>query len=87
MKAIILAAGKGKRMGELTRELPKPMVQVHGRPILEHILCGLRDHAGVRDFFFHHRSLRGGHRRPFPRRPLPSSPHLLRSPTRHGRHR
>jgi NDP-sugar pyrophosphorylase family protein len=51
MKAIILAAGKGKRMGELTKELPKPMVQVHGKPILEHIVEGLRDHAGIRDFF------------------------------------
>jgi len=51
MKAIILAAGKGKRMGELTREIPKPMVHVQGKPVLEHIVEGLRDHAGVRDFF------------------------------------
>jgi len=51
MKAIILAAGKGKRMGEITQSLPKPMVQVHGKPILEHILSGLHEHAGIRDFF------------------------------------
>jgi dTDP-glucose pyrophosphorylase len=49
MKAVILAAGKGTRMKELTNELPKPMLPVQGRPILEHILEGLRG-AGVRDF-------------------------------------
>ena len=49
MKAIILAAGKGTRMGGLTDELPKPMLEVQGRPILEHILTGLRD-AGVSEF-------------------------------------
>lgn len=41
MKAVILAAGKGTRMRELTQEVPKPMLRVHGRPILEHILQGL----------------------------------------------
>jgi UDP-N-acetylglucosamine diphosphorylase / glucose-1-phosphate thymidylyltransferase / UDP-N-acetylgalactosamine diphosphorylase / glucosamine-1-phosphate N-acetyltransferase / galactosamine-1-phosphate N-acetyltransferase len=51
MKAIILAAGKGKRMGELTKELPKPMVQVQGKPVLQHLVEGLRDQAGIRDFF------------------------------------
>lgn len=51
MKAVILAAGKGTRMGDLTAKLPKPMVQVEGRPVLEHIVEGLRDEAGVREFF------------------------------------
>jgi dTDP-glucose pyrophosphorylase len=50
MKAVILAAGKGTRMKELTNELPKPMLRVHGKPILEHILGGLLD-AGIRDVF------------------------------------
>jgi UDP-N-acetylglucosamine diphosphorylase / glucose-1-phosphate thymidylyltransferase / UDP-N-acetylgalactosamine diphosphorylase / glucosamine-1-phosphate N-acetyltransferase / galactosamine-1-phosphate N-acetyltransferase len=50
MKAVILAAGKGTRMGELTTELPKPMLRVQDKPILEHILQGLIQ-AGVRDFF------------------------------------
>ena len=48
MKAVILAAGKGTRMKELTNELPKPRLRVEGRPILEHILGGLID-AGIRD--------------------------------------
>jgi NDP-sugar pyrophosphorylase family protein len=51
MKAVILAAGKGTRMGALTDELPKPMLSVEGRPILEHILTGLRD-AGIGEFCF-----------------------------------
>ncbi len=41
MKAVILAAGKGTRMRDLTNELPKPMLEVQGKPILEHILEGL----------------------------------------------
>ena len=50
MKAIILAAGKGTRMKELTNEVPKPMLPLQGKPILEHILLGLIA-AGVHDVF------------------------------------
>jgi dTDP-glucose pyrophosphorylase len=49
MKAVILAAGKGTRMRELTNELPKPMLKVQGRPILEHIVTGLVG-VGIRQF-------------------------------------
>lgn len=45
-KAVILAAGRGTRMRELTDELPKPMIPVRGKPILQHIAEGLRG-AGV----------------------------------------
>jgi dTDP-glucose pyrophosphorylase len=48
-KAVLLAAGRGTRMRELTAELPKPMVEVRGKPVLQHIIEGLRD-AGVREF-------------------------------------
>ncbi len=48
MKAVILAAGKGTRMRELTNELPKPMLRVQGKPILEHILMGIKG-AGIRE--------------------------------------
>ena len=41
MKAVILAAGKGTRMRELTAETPKPMLPVQGKPILQHIVEGL----------------------------------------------
>ena len=50
MKAVILAAGKGTRMRELTNDVPKPMLRVQGKPILEHILTGLMS-AGVKEFF------------------------------------
>jgi dTDP-glucose pyrophosphorylase len=50
MKAVILAAGKGTRMKELTQELPKPMLNVQGKPILEHILEGILA-TGVREVF------------------------------------
>ena len=40
-KAVLLAAGKGTRMRELTTELPKPMIPVRGKPILQHIVEGL----------------------------------------------
>ena len=50
MKAVILAAGKGTRMRELTNELPKPMLRVQGKPILEHIVAGVVA-AGVREIF------------------------------------
>lgn len=46
-KAVVLAAGRGTRMRELTMAMPKPMVAVCGKPILAYILEGLRD-AGVR---------------------------------------
>ncbi|MBU6401207.1 MAG: NTP transferase domain-containing protein [Verrucomicrobia bacterium] len=48
MKAVILAAGKGTRMRELTNAVPKPMLEVQGRPILQHILEGL-GLAGIRE--------------------------------------
>jgi dTDP-glucose pyrophosphorylase len=46
-KAVILAAGRGTRMRELTNNVPKPMIEVRGKPVLQHIVQGLRD-AGVR---------------------------------------
>ena len=45
-KAVLLAAGRGTRMRELTIDLPKPMIPVMGKPILHHIISGLHA-AGV----------------------------------------
>jgi dTDP-glucose pyrophosphorylase len=50
MKAVILAAGKGTRMRNLTDEIPKPMLRAHGKPILEHIFTGILS-AGIREIF------------------------------------
>lgn len=46
-QGVVLAAGRGTRMRELTADLPKPMIKVRGKPVLQHIVEGLRD-AGVR---------------------------------------
>jgi len=51
MKAVILAAGRGTRMGDLTTHLPKPMLDVEGKPVLEYIVEGLRDEAKITDIF------------------------------------
>ena len=48
-KAVVLAAGRGTRMRELTADLPKPMIEVRGKPVLQHIVEGLRD-AGICEF-------------------------------------
>lgn len=48
MKGVILAAGKGTRMLPLTERRPKPLVPVLDRPMLEHIVSGVRD-AGIDD--------------------------------------
>jgi len=47
-KAVLLAAGRGTRMRELTADLPKPMIEVRGKPVLQHIVEGLRG-AGTKD--------------------------------------
>ena len=48
-KAVLLAAGRGTRMRELTETLPKPILRVRGKPVLQHIIEGLRA-ASARDF-------------------------------------
>ena len=48
MKAIILAAGMGLRLGELTKELPKPLIDVNGKSIIERQISSFRK-AGIDD--------------------------------------
>ena len=38
MKVVIFCGGLGVRMGEETRSIPKPMIEIGGRPILWHIM-------------------------------------------------
>ena len=47
-KAIVLAAGRGTRMGALTQDIPKPMLPVEGKPMLQHIVERLKQ-SGIED--------------------------------------
>ena len=64
MKVVILAGGKGTRISEYTKSIPKPMVQIGSKPILEHIInyymkFGFKDfiiasgykHSIIKDYF------------------------------------
>lgn len=59
MKAVLLAAGKGTRLRPLTDEMPKVMIPIAGKPILEHHVEHLAG-AGIREIFInlHHLSER-----------------------------
>ncbi len=51
MKAVVLAAGEGARMGPFTASVPKVMIPVGNRPLLEYVVQALVDN-GVRDLIF-----------------------------------
>jgi len=46
LDGFIMAGGFGKRLMPLTETLPKPMLPVNGKPLLEHLVCNLRE-AGI----------------------------------------
>jgi mannose-1-phosphate guanylyltransferase/phosphomannomutase len=45
MKAVIMAGGEGTRLRPLTSNLPKPMLPMANRPLMEHVVTLLRDHG------------------------------------------
>ena len=49
MKCVILAGGKGTRISEYTKFIPKPMVKIGSKPILEHII-NYYIKFGIKDF-------------------------------------
>ena len=49
MKCVLLAGGLGTRLAEETVRIPKPMVEIGGRPILWHIMKIYATH-GINDF-------------------------------------
>ncbi|MEI6153666.1 MAG: nucleotidyltransferase family protein [Deltaproteobacteria bacterium] len=48
--AVVMAGGEGMRLRPLTEKLPKPMIKVAGRPLLERIILHLVSH-GIRRIF------------------------------------
>ena len=50
MKVILLAGGFGTRLSEYTKTMPKPMIEVGGKPILLHIMK-LYAKYGYKDFY------------------------------------
>jgi bifunctional UDP-N-acetylglucosamine pyrophosphorylase/glucosamine-1-phosphate N-acetyltransferase len=48
MKAVIIAAGKGKRLSPITSTTPKPMIPIGGKPLLEHSILSLRE-VGIKE--------------------------------------
>jgi len=56
MKAMILAAGRGERMRPLTDHTPKPLLQVGGKALIEHLIESLAD-AGFRELVINHAHL------------------------------
>ncbi len=53
VKAMILAAGRGKRLRPITDHTPKPLVKLNGKPLIEYHLEKLRD-AGVQEVVINH---------------------------------
>lgn len=48
MKTLIMAGGKGTRISSVANDIPKPMIKVEGKPVLEHEIECLRD-QGFKD--------------------------------------
>lgn len=53
MKAMILAAGRGERMMPLTKNMPKPMLTVGGKPLIQHHVENLV-RIGITDIVINH---------------------------------
>ncbi len=51
MKALILAAGYATRLYPLTKEYPKPLLEVKGRPIINYIVDKLKTIAGIDEIY------------------------------------
>ena len=51
MKVVILAGGFGTRLSEYTDTIPKPMVPIGGKPIIEHIINIYSSYGHKRVFY------------------------------------
>lgn len=48
--ALVMAGGRGSRLGQLTAALPKPLIEVNGKPMIEHVVAAI-EAAGTTDVF------------------------------------
>ncbi len=51
MKSLIIAGGKGTRMKDVSKEIPKALLPVNGKPVCVHQIDFLREH-GIKDIVF-----------------------------------
>ena len=49
---IIMAGGKGKRLLPLTKKVPKPMLRLNNKPILEHIIMNAKREGFSNNFIY-----------------------------------
>ena len=49
MKVVVLAAGRGERLSPYTNFVPKPLMTLLGKPLIDHVICSCRD-AGLKEF-------------------------------------
>lgn len=49
MKVVIMAGGKGTRISSIAHDIPKPMLKIDGKPVLEHEIINLKE-QGFTDF-------------------------------------
>ena len=84
MKAMILAAGQGTRVRPLTKSIPKPMIPILGKPVMEYLIEHLAS-FGIREIMVnvshHHERIENyfgivGSRQGRLRTPWPPSGHL-----------
>jgi NDP-sugar pyrophosphorylase family protein len=45
MQAVIMAGGKGTRLASVTKNIPKPMVPIEGKPLLEYQIENLKENG------------------------------------------
>ena len=50
MKVVILAGGRGTRLSEYTKTIPKPMVQINGKPMIIRIMNHFAK-SGFKNFY------------------------------------
>lgn len=51
MKAVVLAAGRGRRMGDATKKSPKCLFEYKGLPLIEHIVSNLQEYINLKDIY------------------------------------